>query len=169
MATTKPTTSSAIRPAASFSCVYIPAFALQAAIEHIRDIRVTACPQLERARLVRYRVVSLSGKRCHGLKFLARIRAKLGSRSCVLSSHPFQKGEGDGRVADEGFNKDAIGQAMIQTDAPPGGSRQQRDSDRPAPGAGSHAPGLGPGLRFNALIDPADRRAQYVCLRSVVS
>src|SRR5262245_39962385 len=24
------------------------------------------------------------------------------------------------------------------------------------------------GQRFNALIDPADRRAQYVCLRSVV-
>jgi len=34
----------------------------------------------------------LSGTRCHGLKFLARIRAKLGSRSCVLSSHPLPKG-----------------------------------------------------------------------------
>lgn len=37
-ATTKPTTSSAITPAVTFSCVHIPVFALHAAIEHIRDI-----------------------------------------------------------------------------------------------------------------------------------
>ncbi len=61
---------------------------------------------------------ALSGKQCHGLRFLARIRGKLGSRSGVASSHPLSKGEGDGYVADEGFNQDAIGQAMIQTDAP---------------------------------------------------
>ena len=42
----------------------------------------------------------------------------------------------------KGSTRTQIGQAMIQTDAPRG-SRQQRDSDRPAPGAGSHAPGLG--------------------------
>ena len=43
-------TRSAITPAVTFSCVHIPAFALLAAIEHIRDICVTPFPQLERAR-----------------------------------------------------------------------------------------------------------------------
>src|SRR5215471_12209365 len=46
----------------------------------------------------------LSGRRCHGLRFLARISGKLGSRRCVLSSHPSQRENGDGQVADEGFN-----------------------------------------------------------------
>ena len=110
----------------------------------------------------------LSGRRCHGLKFLARIRAKLGSRSCVLSSHPFQKGEGDGRVADEGFNKDAIGQAMIQTDAPAALGSSGILTLQPLEQAVMPLDRV-PGLRFNALIDPADRWAQDVCLRSVVN
>src|SRR5262249_15181959 len=45
------------------------------------------------------------GKRCHGLKFLARIRAKLGSRSCCcgpILPRPHQSQKGRGRGARRG-------------------------------------------------------------------
>src|SRR5437773_12067624 len=64
-ATAKPTESSTLKPAVTFSCVHIPAFVLHTAFEHIKDIcGHPPLPQLERARPQGDGPFHL--ERCHG-------------------------------------------------------------------------------------------------------
>ena len=83
--------------------MHIPAFALHAAIEHIRDIRVTPARNLKGlAREVTGRFTFW--EKCHGLRVLARILAKLGSAAPSSRGADYEALLGHGTTINTGSN-----------------------------------------------------------------